>query len=211
VTERSRLAAQLTYRALHDELTGLANRQLFMERLEHAGRQPCGEGASQVAVLYVDLDRFKETNDTGGHAAGDAVLKAVAERLSSLLRPVDTAARLGGDEFAVLLDGVSGLDEALDVGQRLLVALTEPVPVRNGDVVPGASIGVAATTPEKGADPEVLLAQADAAMYLAKQEGNQVVAHGRPSAGVAPQPRTAPSPVTSIRAADARRAAALRH
>jgi diguanylate cyclase (GGDEF)-like protein/PAS domain S-box-containing protein len=177
VTDRTQLVAQLAHQALHDQLTGLANRQLFTDRLEQALRRRAARPDDQVALLYIDLDRFKQINDTLGHAAGDRLLQTVAGRLTMMLRGADTAARLGGDEFAILLDGISGLEEASSIAGRLNAALAEPITL-NGDVVsPSASIGVAAVSPSSDARTDVLLANADAAMYAAKQKRGRVVAH----------------------------------
>lgn len=166
------LEKQLTHQVLHDPLTGLANRRLFRERMTDAlaaGERPDGE-RSEVAVLYVDLDGFKSVNDTLGHDAGDQLLRAVAERLASCLRPSDTAARLGGDEFALLLPSVSDVDVALAVAARVLQALAVPVVLEGRAVYARASVGVAAALPGE-VDYEELLRRGDAAMYAAKTNG----------------------------------------
>ncbi|OLE23512.1 MAG: hypothetical protein AUG44_22055 [Actinobacteria bacterium 13_1_20CM_3_71_11] len=159
VTENREFQERLRYLALHDSLTGLPNRALFTERLTAA--------TGGVALLLIDLDDFKMVNDTLGHAAGDAVLSAVAQRLRGCIRPDDTAARLGGDEFAVLLPGASAA-VAARVADRLRAALAEPV-LAEGALIPvRASIGIAETV---AGDGEVLLRRADSAMYAAKQRG----------------------------------------
>ena len=178
VTERRQLADELHRRAFCDELTGLANRALFADRLQHAllrRSSPAGD----VAVLFVDLDDFKTINDSLGHQAGDDLLVQVARRLPAALRPADTTARLGGDEFAVLLEET---DEAYaaQVAGRILTELANPYRVDGRDVFIGASIGL--TTGRHGGDePEVLLRNADIAMYQAKQSGKNQHAVYRPS------------------------------
>ena len=166
VSEQARLHDQLRHQAFHDELTGLANRVLLTDRLTHA---LTARDELPPAVLYCDLDGFKQVNDTLGHAAGDLLLVTVAQRLGEHLRPRDTAARLGGDEFAVLLDQVTP-DEAVATGQRLLAAISLPVMIDGVEVLPQISIGVASADPgSHGAEgAEELLRHADAAMYQAK-------------------------------------------
>ena len=158
--------AELTYRAYHDPLTRLANRALFVERMEEAR----AEDGSAVAVLFLDLDNFKTVNDSLGHSAGDRLLVAVAGRIEGCLRPSDTAARFGGDEFAVLLRGVRSSPEAVDAADRLLDALRNPFAISGHEVFIGASIGVAMPgEDDEGVD--VLLRNADVAMYMAKDQG----------------------------------------
>ena len=154
--------------ALKDALTGLPNRRLFQDRVAHAlarvQRRP-----EALAVLFVDLDGFKDVNDTVGHAAGDELLGAVAERLRATLRTADTAARLGGDEFAILIEDVQRDDEAIAVADRLLTALAVPFELRGKPHTVGASIGIAMG----GAGDTVneLLRNADLAMYTVKSDG----------------------------------------
>ncbi|MGH8893190.1 MAG: putative bifunctional diguanylate cyclase/phosphodiesterase [Actinomycetes bacterium] len=160
-------ATALDHRASHDQLTGLPNRTLLLERTDNAlSRAEWNHG--QVALLFCDLDEFKLVNDSRGHAAGDAVLVETAARLSQCIRVGDTAARLGGDEFVVLCEGLSGRTEAEGVAQRLIDALTEPMS-RAGDITMTVSIGVAFAEP--GITGAELLRNADAAMYLAKTSG----------------------------------------
>jgi diguanylate cyclase (GGDEF)-like protein/PAS domain S-box-containing protein len=167
VTAQRAAVTALDHRASHDQLTGLPNRTLLLERAEAALAGPAGQ-RGQVALLFCDLDEFKLINDSRGHAAGDAVLVETAERLSACVRAGDTAARLGGDEFVVLRQGLSSRSEAESVAQRLIDALTEPM-ARAGGVTMTVSIGVAFAGPGvTGAD---LLRNADAAMYLAKANG----------------------------------------
>jgi diguanylate cyclase (GGDEF)-like protein len=153
---------RLRHQALFDGLTGLANRTHFHERTAVA----LSAGAP-LALLLIDLDGFKAVNDTLGHAAGDALLVAVADKLRSSVRPSDLPARLGGDEFAVLLNGTA--DDAEQTAKRILAALRTPVPIDGLDVTANASIGVSAAHP--GADVESLLHDADVAMYAAKSGG----------------------------------------
>ena len=154
------------HQARHDALTGLANRTLFAHRIERA--LEAAEG-SQVAVMVLDLDRFKEVNDSLGHHAGDDLLKQVARRLSSVLRSSDGVARLGGDEFGVLLPDVSDGAAVTAVVQKLIEAMQEPITVQDLPLVVEASIGVA-LFPEDGLDVDTLLRAADVAMYTAKEE-----------------------------------------
>jgi len=166
------------YRALHDPLTGLANRGLLMDQLgaalARAGRRP-----GSVAVLFLDLDRFKVVNDSLGHAVGDDLLVEVARRLEGVMRSADTVARLGGDEFVVLVEDVVRVDEAVALARRLRAAIAAPITVPAGErLVLTASVGVAVST--EGADgaaasPSSLLWDADVAMYRAKDAGRDCV------------------------------------
>ena len=167
VSDRKELEAQLVHQAFHDGLTGLANRTLFTERVEHALARA---GQGDLAVLFIDLDDFKHVNDSLGHAAGDQLLIAAARRLQGCLRPTDTAARLGGDEFAVLLERVTDAESAAAVAGRVLDTLHQPFGL-NGRTIPiKASLGVATGRP--GADEaDELLRNADVAMYAAKAGG----------------------------------------
>lgn len=167
VTEPRLLRARLAHQALHDPLTGLPNRALFTDRLTHALARTRREPAD-LAVLFLNLDRFKAINDAHGHATGDHVLATLARRLPPLLRPADTAARFGGDEFVLLCVGADAR-HAGDIATRIGAALAEPVPLPQGEVVLTASIGV--VTARGGAHPDGLIADADAAMYQAKQSG----------------------------------------
>ncbi len=160
--------ARLVHLALHDGLTGLPNRAMFLGQL---GRTLHEKGRpDRVAVLFVDLDHFKDVNDLAGHSAGDELLMAVADRLQEAVRPGDTVGRLGGDEFVVLCEDLrDGLAEAELVAERIGQALRTPVTVGGSEMVVTASIGVAVGGP--GDDPELLLSHADGAMYMAKQRG----------------------------------------
>jgi diguanylate cyclase (GGDEF)-like protein/PAS domain S-box-containing protein len=164
-TERLTFEEQLRAQALHDPLTGLPNRALLADRLDHALRRARRE-TRMPALLYLDLDDFKTVNDTMGHGAGDAVLIAVANRLRTCLRVGDTAARLGGDEFAVLLDATEDVHEAITAAERIRAVLLEPVLVAGTTVQVGASVGV--VRPVRDQNPEELLRDGDIAMYAAK-------------------------------------------
>ena len=165
-------AADLRHQAFHDNLTGLANRPLLRDHLEQATAR--ARRGSPVALLMIDLDGFKTVNDTYGHAAGDQLLVAVAQRLRDGIRGADTAARLGGDEFAVLLDGMDSPDDAVLVAGRLLAALQEPLTVSGVELTPRGSIGVAVWRDH--ADGDALMRDADTAMYAAKTAGKSRVA-----------------------------------
>ncbi len=170
VEARSRLLDQLRHRAFHDELTGLANRALFFDRVEHALMRGSREDA-HVAVVFVDLDDFKGINDRLGHAAGDKVLQEVAERFSSSARSADTVARLGGDEFGVLLEGVAG-PRAVQAAERLLETLLAPVRIDGEELRISASAGIALGGAD-ARDVEELLRKGDLAMYEAKRNGKR--------------------------------------
>lgn len=170
----NRMAAQLQqsrdelhYQALHDPLTGLGNRVLFMERIEHALAR-ARRRMSALSVVFVDLDGFKGVNDTLGHEAGDELLVAVAERLRESLRAEDTVARLGGDEFGIVIED-TGRAEAVQAAERLVRVLETSLCLRAGEVSISASIGVATRLADEEVDE--LLRQADAAMYAAKARG----------------------------------------
>ena len=168
-TDRKQLERELEDRALHDYLTALPNRALFTDRLTHALRRG-RRGAERVALLYVDLDRFKPINDRAGHRVGDELLCEVAKRLQSLVRDSDTVARLGGDEFAVLLETVDGERQALTAAERIVTLVRTPVLVDGEEHQVGASVGIAVSS-EETEDPEHLVHQADLAMYEAKRRG----------------------------------------
>jgi diguanylate cyclase (GGDEF)-like protein/PAS domain S-box-containing protein len=174
VTQRKRTEEQLLHDAFHDALTGLANRALFMDRLEvllakSRGRAP-RKGEPPFAVLFLDLDRFKVVNDGLGHVAGDRLLVAIARRLEECLRPGDSVARLGGDEFTVLLDGLDSTADALRIADRIQEELSRPFEVAGQEVFTTASIGVAFGG--KGyREADELLRDVDTAMYRAKALG----------------------------------------
>lgn len=174
------VAAQriLERRASTDELTSLLNRKEVLERIETLHKR----GGQQLAALWCDIDRFKVVNDTYGHAAGDAVLIALADRIRGCLRSTDDmGARIGGDELLILLHGVRGLQDAVDVAEKLRRGAAEPIPTAAGPIAITLSIGVTLAGPDETTD--ALIARADDAMYEAKKQGrNQVVAFEKPVA-----------------------------
>jgi len=172
VTEQRNLERQLSHRAFHDELTGLANRALFLDRMDHALRVSRPE-TDPVVVLFVDLDDFKSVNDALGHGVGDQMLRAIADRIRLVSGAGDTPARLGGDEFALLLEDRGGVDRAIDVAESLLDLLREPVALAGYDLAVLASVGVAVSTP--GMTTAGLLRDADIAMYEAKRAGKSQI------------------------------------
>ena len=172
VTERKEVEDQLAHQALHDSLTGLPNRVLLADRLDHALAR-AERDRSNVGVLFMDLDRFKLVNDTRGHVAGDALLQAVARRLLEVTRTSDTVARFGGDEFVVIHEDIEHMGELTEFGSRLCEKLAEPFEVDGAVVHATVSVGLALGHP--GCSAEVLLRDADAAMYHAKERGGGVV------------------------------------
>jgi diguanylate cyclase (GGDEF)-like protein len=169
VTEQLRSEAKITYMAQHDTLTDLPNRLLLRERLEH-DLAITSRGGSDLAVLMLDLDRFKEVNDTLGHPAGDALLQAVAARLRGCVRETTFIARLGGDEFAVIEYVTNAAIEAAALADRIRMALFEPFDLGDHQVTTGTSIGIA-IAPGDGNDSEKILKSADLALYSAKSGG----------------------------------------
>lgn len=169
ISERQQAEERIRYLATHDDLTGLPNRNLIMDRIVQAIRHARRSG-SQLALLYLDLDRFKVLNDGYGHAFGDAVLKAAAERLSTLVREGDTVSRQGGDEFLILLTGLHNVADAYIATEKIVKSLDAPVMVDNRKVHLSGSIGVS-VFPLDGESPEVLIDHADVAMYRAKDLG----------------------------------------
>lgn len=178
VTGRKRAEAELQYLATHDQLTGLANRSLFMERVEHvlAASQQVGPG--RAGLIFLDLDGFKVINDTWGHSEGDNVLKTVAERIVASIRPGDTAARLGGDEFVVLCPAVSGVAELDSVATRLQDSLRRPVRFADDTTYDQLSVSAGAVISQPGCTAESLMQRADMLMYRAKKSGRNRVAIG---------------------------------
>jgi diguanylate cyclase (GGDEF)-like protein/PAS domain S-box-containing protein len=169
VAERQKSDVLLQRRATTDPLTGVANRTVLMDRLEHAIRR-LGRSQGQLAVLFLDLDRFKVINDSLGHRVGDAVLQAMAERLLRYIRLSDTLARLGGDEFVVLAEDVADQEAAIVLGNRLAEAGREPFRVGEEEFVCTVSVGIAVTDDPRQT-PEALLQEADLALYRAKDRG----------------------------------------
>ncbi|MGZ4482434.1 MAG: putative bifunctional diguanylate cyclase/phosphodiesterase, partial [Gaiellales bacterium] len=166
-TDRVRLEEELTHQAYHDGLTGLPNRALFRDRLDHALARSSRSG-EVLAVLLVDLDGFKQVNDSLGHDAGDELLRQVAERFAETVRPADVVARFGGDEFGLLLDG-AGESRAVRVAHRLLERLGEPVRVAGRELALGGSVGI--VVHQGAGDSDELIRNADVAMYAAKEGG----------------------------------------
>lgn len=174
ITERRRHEMEMRHLAYHDPLTGLPNRVLFIDRLEH-GLALSRRIGDRLALVFIDLDRFKPVNDTYGHQVGDRLLIQVADRLRSCLRTSDTAARVGGDEFIVLLHGIRDAEDAMNVSQKMRVRLQEPFDLGEGIVVTiSASFGVV-LDPPNGLDADALNQQADKAMYRSKQRGGNRV------------------------------------
>ena len=170
ITERKAIEQQLLHDALHDSLTGLANRTLFLDRLAQRLASWQADRHPNFAVLFLDLDRFKVVNDSLGHLTGDQLLREVGQRLRSSLPEQHTLARLGGDEFTVMLEDVRDADEARAVAARLCSNLAQPFRLAGQDVFPTASIGIAMCSPayQEAGD---MLRDADAAMYRAKARG----------------------------------------
>ncbi len=159
----------LEHQATHDTLTGLANRTLFDDRLEQ-GILKAKRNRTRLALLFIDLDHFKEINDSMGHKVGDKALKIVTRRLEKTIREEDTLARLGGDEFTVILEGIHEPQDASVLAEKILKALSEPMTIENRVFYSGCSIGIS-LYPDNGDLPDDLLKYADAAMYNAKNEG----------------------------------------
>ncbi|MCW5962166.1 MAG: EAL domain-containing protein [Pyrinomonadaceae bacterium] len=169
INERKILEDQLTHQAFHDPLTALANRVLFRDRVEHALMRYQRQ-QTPLAVLFLDLDNFKNINDSLGHAAGDELLKSVAERLMQCVRYGDTVARLGGDEFAILLEDTEQANNAVAIAERVLECALEPFKLNGTDVMIGISVGIAFSSSKRETADE-LLRNADVAMYIAKENG----------------------------------------
>lgn len=161
--------SRLNYMAFHDSLTALPNRSLFYDRIFH-GLARARRSNSKLALMLLDIDRFKVINDSLGHDSGDLLLKAIALRLNEGVRDMDTVARLGGDEFVVVLEGVHDLDDVIFVANKLLVTLARPLEISGHEITTTVSIGVS-MFPEDGADTDELLKNADIAMYKAKEAG----------------------------------------
>ncbi|MGO9341341.1 MAG: putative bifunctional diguanylate cyclase/phosphodiesterase, partial [Acidimicrobiales bacterium] len=168
ITERRALRERLAYAAIHDPLTSLPNRELFMDRLDMALRR-AERTRHEVTVIFLDLDRFKLINDSLGHDVGDQVLRAVADRLSSAMRTSDTLARFGGDEFTILCEDVNNENDSLEVAQRLVAAMAQPLSLSSGEVFVSLSVGIALSRAAESA--ALVLRNADIAMYRAKARG----------------------------------------
>ncbi|MDD5468369.1 MAG: EAL domain-containing protein, partial [Anaerolineales bacterium] len=172
ITERKFAEDQLTHNAFHDSLTGLPNRALFMDRLQHAIQRNKRRKDGWFTVLFLDLDRFKTVNDSLGHVLGDQLLIAAARRLQTCLRTSDTIARFGGDEFVILLEDLESREDATQVAERILLEMTEPFTLAGHQMVITTSIGVVFST-QGYKKPEEMLRDADIAMYRAKEQGRR--------------------------------------
>jgi diguanylate cyclase (GGDEF)-like protein len=173
IAERTRTGLHMWHIAHHDALTGLANRTLFVERLDQAVALARRHG-SGPALMFIDLDGFKQINDTLGHQVGDEFLRTAAQRLTRTIRTTDFVARLGGDEFVILMHDVPNKEVALRIAQKVSAALTTPVMINGREVRGGASIGLS-LFPADGCDGATLLRHADLAMYEAKSAGNDAI------------------------------------
>jgi len=169
ITERVKDRQRIEFMAYHDNLTQLPNRELFRDRLEHALAQAHRKG-SLVAVMFLDLDRFKQVNDSLGHMVGDLLLKAAADRLSGAIREGDTVARIGGDEFTVICEDCNSHDDVKIIAQHITESLSRPFNINNNEIYATASIGIA-IAPDDASNSEELITAADTAMYKAKIEG----------------------------------------
>ncbi|MEW6679095.1 MAG: EAL domain-containing protein [Pseudomonadota bacterium] len=169
ISERKQAEATITFQAYHDQLTSLPNRSLFHDRLNQAMVQAKRHGQS-MAIMFLDLDRFKVVNDTLGHQIGDALLQAVAQRLKACLREGDTLSRIGGDEFMLLLPLIRSRDNVIFIAEKILAALKAPFNIEGNEIFIGVSIGIA-LYPEDGDSRETLIKHADIAMYHAKDHG----------------------------------------
>jgi diguanylate cyclase (GGDEF)-like protein/PAS domain S-box-containing protein len=172
VSERKAFEAQLRHQAFHDPVTRLANRALFTDRVDHALARTTRDSGG-LAVIFTDLDDFKVVNDSLGHAAGDMLLQQVGHRLRSSVRTMDTVARFGGDEFAVLIEDVTRLENVAAIADKILEALTAPFIIDDKEVFIGASMGIATIDTEDAltSASDVLMRNADVAMYMAKRQG----------------------------------------
>ena len=170
ISERLRIQEQLAYDVLHDHMTGLANRMLFLDRLGQAIQRSKRHAEQSFAVLFLDLDLFKVVNDSLGHSCGDQLLIAVAQRLRETLRSSDTIARFGGDEFAILLEDMADEACSRNLAERIQQEIKRPFMLDEHEVYITASIGIAADTIKYGR-PEDMLRDADLAMYQAKALG----------------------------------------
>jgi diguanylate cyclase (GGDEF)-like protein/PAS domain S-box-containing protein len=167
ITEQKKMVKQLSFRATHDGLTNVLNNAAFMERLTLAARQANIGGRQDIAVLFVDLNKFKDINDRFGHVVGDRLLVAIARRLRGAVRPSDSVARLGGDEFALLLEHVDDQDDVDAVVSRVQHALDQPFNVDGREIRASASVGIALAS-EHGPRPQDMLRAADQSMYQVK-------------------------------------------
>lgn len=183
--ERHRTRSRLEYLAEYDQLTKLPNRALFLDRLQSALKKAQSD-QTRLAVLYLDLDKFKQINDTFGHTTGDHLLQEVAYRLKQCVRQCDTVGRLGGDEFAILLDHIGELKDAAVVAEKIIDTLSDPFILKEVTVMTAPSLGIA-VYPEHGQDDLQLVRYADEAMYTAKRRGGQSYSIGAESTHLGPK------------------------
>ncbi|MDJ0681412.1 MAG: EAL domain-containing protein [Xenococcaceae cyanobacterium MO_167.B52] len=170
ITERKQMERQLLHDALHDSLTGLPNRALFTDRLEHEIIRAKNQSNYLFAVLFLDLDRFKIVNDSVGHLIGDKLLIQIARRLETCINPTDTVARLGGDEFTILLENIPDVNVATTIAEKIYQALKHPFNIEGYEIFTTASIGIALSS-QGYEQPEAILRDADLTMYTAKEQG----------------------------------------
>ena len=168
ISERKKAEERLTYLAHYDALTGLPNRNLFQEQLSLASGRAKRSG-QMLALMFLDLDRFKEINDTLGHAAGDLLLKAIARLLKGSLRGIDSIARLGGDEFTIIVEDITDVDQVITIAEKVKAAFSDAIVIDGRELFVTASIGISMDT--GGLDVDALLQTAGIAMHLAKEEG----------------------------------------
>jgi diguanylate cyclase (GGDEF)-like protein len=197
ITERKRRESELSHQALHDPLTGLANRVLLIERIRQA--MSGSRHARPSHLFYLDLNGFKEVNDRFGHAAGDAVLTEFAHRITALLRAGDTAARLGGDEFAVLCEDTEPRHVST-IAERLRAAAAEPFLIDDAEIILSVAVGSspAYVSPTYIADPAALLGEADRRMYETKQRTISVPVPAPRGAALTPEAQVIRSPITDL-------------
>ncbi|WP_196139508.1 GGDEF domain-containing protein [Aliikangiella sp. G2MR2-5] len=172
--DRNTKDQKLQYQAIHDSITGLANRSLFVDRIDHAYLRCQRNSAPTIAVLFIDFDNFKQINDSYGHAAGDLLLRETAQRMKKQLRTSDTLARIGGDEFAILLEDLDNTNFAITIAQRILTSMNETVTFGKQSIVASLSIGVAFND-ENCESPQQMMKNADHAMYHAKRSGKNKI------------------------------------
>jgi diguanylate cyclase (GGDEF)-like protein len=176
------LLEEVRHQALHDPVTDLANSRLFEDRVTQ-GLSISRRSGSNLALLFVDLDRFKFVNDSHGHKVGDELLRAVAQRLMAAIRAEDTVARIGGDEFGILLQHVAHINDAEVVAAGIVTALGQPFAIRDLTLSIGASVGIA-VFPERGDTYDSVISRADSAMYQAKADGRGRFQTYRPTPGL---------------------------
>jgi diguanylate cyclase (GGDEF)-like protein/PAS domain S-box-containing protein len=186
ITQRKQTEATIKQLAFFDQVTGLPNRVLFKDRLAMAVLS-AGRNRERLALMMVDLDRFKDVNDTFGHAIGDQLLRSVGERLRGLLRSSDTVSRIGGDEFMVLLPGINDLGDVTTVANKIVAAFQQPIILSGRELPVTASIGTS-VYPEHGTTADTLVESADKAMYRAKAMGRNIWQWSAPNQDAPPSP-----------------------